>query len=231
MSQNKRALLIVGSPRCEKSNSEAIGTYLMERLGEKGVVWDKVYTYRLTRTAEGREKLLNAVYGADILVLASPLYVDSIPSFTINAMELINEHRRAIESPKEQKLFVIVNCGFPEPSHNQTALAIYRRFALESGIEWVGGAHVGWGMAIDGRSLDSVGGMVKNLMRGLQLAAGALAGDIPVPKEAEELISRPFMPLVLAKLMTSVAGGVGWNSEARKNGVRNRMHDRPYESD
>jgi hypothetical protein len=28
-------------------------------------------------------------------------------------MELINEHRRAIESPKEQKLFVIVNCASP----------------------------------------------------------------------------------------------------------------------
>jgi hypothetical protein len=47
----------------------------------------------------------------------------------------------------------------------------------------------------------------------------------------EELISRPFMPLFLAKLMTSVAGGVGWNSQAGKNGVKNRMYDRPYESD
>lgn len=231
MSQNKRALLMVGSPRCEKSNSEAIGTYLMERLGEKGVAWDKVYTYRLTRTAEGQEKLINAVYRADILVLASPLYVDSIPSFTVKAMELINEHRRSIESPKEQKLFVIVNCGFPEPSHNQTALAIYGRFALESGIEWAGGARVGWGMAIDGRSLDSVGGMVRNLMRGLQLAAGALAGGIPLPKEVEELTSKPFMRPFLAKLMTLVTGRVSWNSQARKNGVRNRMYDRPYESD
>ncbi|HXY86845.1 MAG TPA: hypothetical protein VEG44_00230 [Candidatus Acidoferrales bacterium] len=231
MSQNKRALLIVGSPRCEKSNSEAIGAYLMERLGEKGVAWDKVYTYRLTRTAEGQEKLLNAVNQADILVLASPLYIDSIPSFTVKAMELISERRSSIVSPKEQTLFVILNCGFPEPSHNQTALAIYRRFALESGIEWAGGARVGWGGAINGRSLDSVGGMVKNLMRGLQLAAGALAGDIPIPNEAEELSSKPFMHPFLAKIMTSVMGGVGWNSQARKNGVRNRMYDRPYESD
>ena len=230
MSQDKRALLLVGSPRCEKSNSEAIGTYLMELLGEKGVAWDRAYIYRLARTADGREKLLNDVNRADILVFASPLYIDSIPSFTIKAMELINEQRRSMESPKEQTLFVIVNNGFPEPAHNQTALDIYRRFALESGIEWAGGARIGWGTAVDGRPLDSVGGMVRNLKKGLQLAAEALAGNIQVSKEAEELMSKPFMPLFLAKLMTSVAGGVGWNSQARKNGVKQRMYDKPYET-
>lgn len=229
MSQNKRALLLVGSPRCEKSNSESIGTYLMELLGEKGVAWDKAYAYRLTRTADGRDKLLNYVHRADILVIASPLYVDSIPSFTIKAMELIYEHRRSTESPKEQTLFAIVNCGFPEPAHNQTALAIYRRFALESGLNWAGGARVGWGAAIDGRPLDSVGGMVRNLKKGLQLAAEALAANIQVSKEAEELMSKPFMPLFLAKLMLSVAGGVIWNGQARKNGVKEKMYDTPYE--
>ena len=229
MMKDKSALLLVGSPKCEKSTSDAIGTYLMERLSERGIAWDRAYAYRLTRTAEGREKLLNNVDLVDILVLASPLYIDSIPSFTIKAMEMINEHRRATESPKEQKLFAIVNNGFPEPAHNQTALAIYKHFALESRIGWAGGARVGWGSAIGGRPLDSVGGMVRNLKTGLQLAAEALARDTQVSKEAENLMSKPFMPLLLAKLMTSVAGGVAWNSQARKNGVKSRMYDRPYE--
>ncbi|MGZ4934840.1 MAG: hypothetical protein ACXV49_10150 [Halobacteriota archaeon] len=58
----------------------------------------------------------------------------------------------------------------------------------------------------------------------------ALAGNSQVSKEAEELMSKPFMPLFLAKLMTSVAGGVGWNSQARKNGPKERMYDTPYET-
>ncbi len=230
MTKNKSALLVVGSPKCEKSTSDAIGTYLMERLGEKGVAWDRAYAYRLIRTAEGREKLLNKVNVADILIFASPLYTDSIPSFMIRAMELINERRSAMESPKEQKLFVIVNNGFPEPVHNQTALAIYQHFARESGIGWAGGARVGWGSAISGRPLSSVGGMVRNLTEGLQRAAEALAEGARVSTEAENLMSKPFIPLLLAKLMMSVAGGVSWNSQARKNGVKARMYDRPYET-
>ena len=230
MNQSRRALLLVGSPRCEKSNSEAIAAYLMEQLRKRGIAWNRAYAYRLTCAAEGREKLLNDVDAADILVLASPLYIDSIPSFTIKAMELIDEHRRSTKSPKQQKLFVIINNGFPEPAQNQTALAIYRRFALESGIEWAGGAGVGWGAAIDGRPLDTMGGMVRNLKKGLELAAAALAGNTQVPNKAEELMSKPFMPLFLAKLMISVAGGVAWNSQARKNGVKKRMYDRPYET-
>ena len=230
MTTNKSALLLVGSPKCEKSTSNAIGTYLMEQLSERGIAWDRAYSYRLTRTADGRETLVNNANKADILVVASPLYIDSIPSFTIKAMELINEHRRSAESSKDQKLFVIVNNGFPEPAHNQTALEIYQHFARESGIGWAGGARVGWGSAIDGRSLDSVGGMARNLKKGLKLAAEALAADTQVSKEAENLMSKPFMPLLLAKLMTSVAGGVAWNSQARKNGVKSRMYDRPYEA-
>jgi len=230
MVKDKSALLLVGSPKCEKSTSDAIGTYLMERLSEKGITWGRAYSYRLACTADGRETLLDNVNKADILVFAAPLYIDSIPSFTINAMELINERRRSAESPKEQKLFVIVNNGFPEPAQNETALAIYQHFALESGIGWAGGARVGWGSAIGGRPLDSVGGMVRNLKKGLELAAEALAEDTQVSKEAENLMSKPFMPLLLAKLMTSVAGGVAWNSQARKNGVKSRMYDRPYEA-
>jgi hypothetical protein len=42
-------------------------------------------------------------------------------------------------------------------------------------------------------------------------------------------MSKPFMPLFLAKLMMPAAGGVIWNGQARKNGVKERMYDTPYE--
>lgn len=229
MSQDKIALLIVGSPRCETSNSEAIGTYLMERLGEKGVAWDKTYTFRLNNTSTSQKKFLDAVDGADILVLASPLYVDSIPSFTIRAMELINEHRKSLDSPIKQKLFAIINCGFPEPAQNQTALEIFRRFAIESGIAWEGGVKVGWGMAIDGKPLKSVGGMAKNLMMGLDIAAESLTGDMPVTNEAQEIASKPFLPLFLARFFMVVGGKSGWNKEAKIHGAEKRMYEKPYE--
>jgi hypothetical protein len=229
MSQDKRALLIIGSPRCETSNSEAIGTYLMERLGEQGVAWAKVYTFRLNRTPTSQQKFLDAVDGADILVLASPLYIDSIPSFTIRAMELINEHRKSMDDPKKQGLFVIINCGFPEAAHNKVALEIYRQFAFESGIAWEGCANVGCGMAIDSRPLKAVGGMARNLMKGLDLAARSLAGDEPVSEEAQRLASMPFLPLFLLRFITVAAGKSEWNKQARANGAEKMMYAKPYE--
>lgn len=43
----------------------------------------------------------------------------------------------------------IVNSGFPEAFHNDTALAILRRFAAETGFQWAGGLALGGGGTID----------------------------------------------------------------------------------
>jgi hypothetical protein len=221
-----RALLLVGSPRGKRSTSFALGSYLADRLSEKGVKVDTVILVNAVRSEEGRQKLLSAADDADLVVLAFPLYIDSLPASATRALELVHEHRKAVTKP--QSFAVIVNNGFPDPSHNLMAADICRKFAADSGMGWAGSIRVSMGGAIDGRPLREAGGMVKGLARGLEMASASLAEGKLIPQEAEALASKPFMPLFLARLMMTAMGGRMWDSMAKANGALGRMWDRPY---
>jgi len=221
-------LLLIGSPRGEKSNSHAIGKFLVDKLEGNGLVSEEAIATRLVNTSEGIEKLLNSVENADIIVLATPLYIDSFPSPTIKAMELIHENRKVISPSKSQLLVAIMNSGFPEKEHMDTALKIIRNFVQESNLKWGGGIRVGWGMALNGEPLDEKKGMTKKLTRGLTLASVNLSYGQPISKEAEDLASTLFLPPFLAKSMMHLFGKRGWDKQAKDNNAKSKMCDQPY---
>lgn len=223
-----RALLLVGSPRGKGSTSHAIGAYMTDRLREKGILVETEFATYATRSEEGIQKLLSAVDAADLIVLASPLYIDSLPAPAIRAMEIISDHRKVRQ--KKQALMAIINCGFPEPQHNLLAADICRKFASECGMAWLGSARIGSGPGINGRPLNEAGGIAAKLIKGLDQAADLLAEGTPLTPGVEKALSVPLMPLPVARLMVrSGLSSILWNGQAKANGVRDRMYDRPYE--
>ena len=124
----------------------------------------------------------------------------------------------------KKRLAAICNCGFPEAEHTDTALAMCRQFARETGIEWAGGLGLGGGGYIDGKDLNERGGTVKKVKRSLDITADALCQGKAVPKEAIKLMSERLMPVWLYLLV----GGSGWKKRARKNGAIDKMDDQPY---
>ena len=228
MSHPQNVLLLIGSPRCERSNSYMIGKFLVEKLELKGLISEEAFVNHLVNTPEGAERLLVSVDHADIIVLATPLYVDSFPSRTMRALELINEHRKAISPSKPQLWVTIMNSGFPEKEHMDIALKIMRNFTLESDFKWGGGIRVGWGGALNNEPLEENRAMTRKLTRGLSLAADDLSKNEPVSEEAENLASTLFVPLFLAKIMSKFLNR-SWDKQAKKNDAENKMHDRPYE--
>jgi putative NADPH-quinone reductase len=158
-SSQGHVLLLVGSAKRPRSTSESLGTYLGERLGERRFEAETLLLHRALKSDASADKkhpceeLLAAADRADVLVIAFPLYVDSLPYLVIQAMEHIarhrkDAHRQARGKGKSQRLVAIVNCGFPEARQNDTALAICRQFAREAGFEWAGGLALGGGEAI-----------------------------------------------------------------------------------
>ena len=218
------AVLLIGSPRGPGSTSDALGTYLMERLKEKGVVARKVYLQRSLSSAEGINTLLRTVGETDILILAAPLYADSHHSGVIRAMELIREDLKNKPRVSKQMMVALSNSGFPESRHNDLSLAISRRFALECGLQWAGGLALGGGESIGGRPLEEAGALVRNVKKSLTLAADALAKGEDVPEEAITLMARPLVPRWLYLLI----GNIGWIMKARKQDCRERLGSRPY---
>jgi len=224
MNKKENILVLVGSPKGASITSNSLGDYLISRLEQSGLTVGREYIYKLVRKEEDQKKLLTKVEEAGMIILVFPLYVDCLPAGVIKALELIADHRKLKSHREKQGFAIIINCGFPEAQHNNTAIAICKIFSREVGFEWHGALSLGMGGAIGGRSLEERGGMVRNVIKGLDLAAQALAEGKHIPDEAVELFEKKFIPITLYTKM----GNLGWNQQAKKYGVRKKIKDQPY---
>jgi hypothetical protein len=178
------------------------------------------------RQSKGQQELLSAVEKADLLLLAFPLYVDSLPFLVTKALELIAAYRQSLETRKTQQLVAVVNNGFPEAHQNVLALAICHIFAVQSGITWAGGLMMGAGEALSGgESLTARSPShlpVHHVTAALDIAAAALGKGLPVPKEAEQKIARnpmPVLPFLAWRWLFMKMGRGYWHRRAAKFGV------------
>ncbi len=225
MTGRPRTLLLVGSAKKPRSTSESLGSYLMARLAETGYETESLSVHGSHRSRDSLETLLDAVDHCDLLVLAFPLYIDSLPALVTRTLELIASRRSRRDRDSRQRLVAIVNNGFPEAEQNAVALRICRRFASETGFDWAGGLALGGGEAINGRPLTDVRGMARNAIASLDLAADALAAGEPIPDRAVRLMAKP---IIWSRIYTWL-GTRGWRRRAATHGVADRLDDRPYQ--
>jgi multimeric flavodoxin WrbA len=144
----RHALLIIGSPKTGASNSEILGNYLLGQLHEKG--WE-THTVKLRPRIfndEGLKELLSEVNNCNLIVLAAPLYIDSLPAMVVKVFEKLVENRGELIKLETKRLFAIVNNGFPEAYQNAIALEICQNFAQKMGMIWAGGLALGAGEAV-----------------------------------------------------------------------------------
>jgi hypothetical protein len=160
---------------------------------------------------------------ADLVLLATPLYVDGLPYLVTRAMERVAARRTESASDPSVRFAAIVNCGFPEAQHNDVALAILQQFARASELEWAGGLSLGAGGVVHGEPLGETG-RTAGIRKSLDQAAAALAAGKPIPQEAVERMAQPVIPARLYTLM----GNFGWRRTAWHYGAHSRLGDRPF---
>lgn len=104
-------------------------------------------------------QLLEKVIASDVVVFATPLYVDNVSGMMKNFMDRLipladphfgkDEHgecRHPSRNPdRVPKMVVISNSGFPEPSHFQVLRLLFRRVAANFHSEVVGEIYRGAG--------------------------------------------------------------------------------------
>ena len=220
----RRALLLVGSPRIEKSSSSSLGSYLFEQLKQHGVESETIYIYKAINTTERLEALRHAISTADLVVLAFPLYVDTLPAPVISVLEDVVKNGTAKTKPT--RFAAIVNCGFPNASQNASAIAVCAEFAREAQFEWVGGLSLGAGEGmVHAKPIAELGGQGAPLRKALEMAAGELAQGQPVSDNALKLLAKPLMP----EWMFRLGGTIGWKMRARKFGTQKLLKARPYQ--
>jgi multimeric flavodoxin WrbA len=221
----RRALLLVGSAKPRgTSTSEALGHEMLARLKARGIATITRWVQHDAHSAHGLAALAADARTHDLLVIATPLYIDSLPSLVTRALEAIAADRLSLASPPPLTVALIVNCGFPEARHCSVAAAICALFARATGARWAGALQLGGGGTVDGRSLSEAGGVVRHLPAALDKACAMLADGRAIPPESLAAFRQALMPTTLYM----AAGDAGWLWTAAHEGALMKLWRRPY---
>lgn len=231
MSAIQKAVLLVGSPRGEKSTSTSIVNYISNILRSKEIEGEIFWVALIINKKEEIDRMLKAIDDSDIVLLAVPLYIDSAPYIVIKAMEIVNAYRQDQAKRKQQIFFPIINSGFPERSHFPVAIKIYETFSSSAGFKWIGSLSIGSGEGLQGskgKSLEEAGNMSKAIRSKLEELVETLAEGKEYRNEyigviPEKLFKGFFKFLVPLFLWI---GNRHWKRLAKKNGAD--VMARPY---
>jgi NAD(P)H-dependent FMN reductase len=216
-------LLLVGSPKGRRSASWRLGSVLAEGIRKRGAAVGEEMVHEGVRSEAGTARLLDAVDAADLVLLAFPLYIDSLPAPLLRLLESIGERRTRAAPAGSPRLAVVVQCGFPEAHQCGTAVDICRLFADRSGMRWAGALAMGMGGLVGG-DLRKLPGGGKALLDAIGMASESLAGGGDIPETATALFAKPLMP----RWMYTLFGNLGWRMQLRKNKARRPLTFRPY---
>ena len=221
-----RALSIFGSPKVKSpSTSAVLGGYVLNQLKQKGWETESLTLRGNLLQGKGQTEFLAAVDRADLILLAFPLYIDSLPFLMMKSLEVMAEHLSLNPQKRSKRLLALVNNGFPEAHHNAPALAICQRFAADTGMVWSGGLAMGGGLILNGQSIEEAQRKVlpvKHIIRALDIASAALADGQIVPPEAAKLMVKtpiPFIPFRLWRWLYLTLANWLWRQAAAANQV------------
>ena len=219
--KQKSVLILTGSPKQAGSVSGKVATSLAGFLDQKEIQTKTMSIFQ-TMTAQAKKKeLLNHTDAADVIIIISPQYVDSLPYLVTKFLELLSHRRKNVQMTTcKQQLLAISHCGFAEAYQNNTTLAIYNSFAVETGFEWFGGLAFGMSPIVTFPLLNLLTYRIKKALR---LTAEAFAEDKRLSTETAKLMAKPFMPIWLYKIL----GNITWLSLCIKNCAW-KINHRPY---
>jgi hypothetical protein len=220
----QNALFIVGSPKARHSTSEVLGMHVVDALTQAGIHTETIIAHHALRTSASTASFLACYDQADVVLIAYPLYVDSLPYPLTQLMETMRDHRAQQPIAHTQRLACIGNCGFPEASHLDISVGMCQAFAQETDMAWYGALAIGEGGAISGQALSAIQGRLRHQMAALGMMSQALIADQPIPQEAIELAARPIIPHRMYTLM----GTVGWHWQSHAHGVHQDLYAQPF---
>jgi multimeric flavodoxin WrbA len=209
-----------GSPQAEKGNTNVMVEAFLEGARSAGAETENIFLahkkihhcvgcYTCWIKTPGKcaiqddmAELLLKGYASDIVVFATPVYVDNVTGIMKNFMDRMipvadpyfekdtgGECRHKVHS-KVPKIMVISNCGFPEQSHFQVLKLLFRRIARNMSTELIAEIYRGGGAILSEKSfwLGGAIGKYKGLLRkaGEEVVkngkiSGGLQGELEKP--------------------------------------------------
>ena len=199
-----KIIIINGSPKTIKSNSEILGNYLFPLLKENNI--KKYYSIYF----QLNDKTKNEIYNSDVLIFIFPLYVDGIPS---NLLKLLVEFEKENAIRPETKIYCIVNNGFYEGKQNFLALLHMKNWCKKVNAKWGQGIGIGSGELLPYLKKFKLGqGPLKNLEKILN----RFSRNILTLNSDKNIYINPNWP----KSLYFIQGSISWILKARKNNLK-----------
>ena len=199
-----KIIIINGSPKTVKSNSEILGNYLFPLLKENNI--KKYYSIYF----QLNDKTKNEIYNSDILIFIFPLYVDGIPS---NLLKLLVKFEKENVIRPKTKIYCIVNNGFYEGKQNFLALLHMKNWCKKVNVKWGQGIGIGSGELLPYLKKFKLGqGPLKNLEKILN----RLSRNILTLNSDKNIYINPNWP----KSLYFIQGSFSWILKARKNNLK-----------
>jgi multimeric flavodoxin WrbA len=150
-------------------------------------------------------ELIQKFVESDIVVFATPVYVDNVTGIMKNFMDRLvaetdphfekDEGGECVHIDKSEeppKLVVISNCGFPEQSHFQVLGLLFKRVARNMRTEVIGEIYRGGGAILQEAPL-ILRPVINNYKRLLEIAGMEIVGKQRLSDETRQKLEKPLI--------------------------------------
>lgn len=190
----KNAILLNGSPKINRSTSEALSDFMANRFVEEGLEIRQARISSHLKSEEKTERLVQHIKVSDLICLISPLYVDSLPYNVIECMEVIQAHMGHKDQNAETVFMAICQSGM-EQDKNLIALQTCECFAKTLGFQFAGAFAIGFAGILNGLPLKQLNRLTRNVQKSLSIVSENIANGNPVPKkQVDMLLAKPLLP-------------------------------------
>ncbi|MBP2643784.1 MAG: NADPH-dependent reductase [Firmicutes bacterium] len=150
------------------------------------------------------QEILALSQGADVRVLATPLYFDTFSSLLkvfidrliVTASPFWSKDKegecRHQTKEKVPKLMVISNCGYPERTHFQVLSHWLKRHARNLNTEILGEIYASQGALLSLES-EEVRPAISSFLRAVETAGKEVASSMRLTEKTEKLLEQPFI--------------------------------------
>jgi len=211
-----------GSPRAEEGNTDVMVQAFLEGARGAGAETEVIYLahkkihpctgcYTCWLRTPGQcairddmAELLPKVRDCDLVVFATPVYVDNVTGIMKNFMDRLipdadpyfakdsnGECRHKING-KTPKMMVISNCGFPEQSHFQVLKLLFRRIVRNMNTELAAEIYRGGGGILSDKSL-FLAPRLRRYKDLLRKAGEAVVKEGRIPESLQADLEKPLV--------------------------------------
>jgi len=223
--ETKKIVVISASPRTdETSTSEFLAVIGAQRMKETDA---DIYRIDVRRSMARKQTETDfaAMLRADALVLIFPLYFFCLPGMLMRFLEdYYNYYRQNKENAGGSRVYAVINCGFPEPDINTEAARVIESFCEKTGSFFRFSVLIGGGGMLQGAK-DAP--FMKKTMAALKRAFGLMIED--TFQSGNEPLNDILLSIRFPRKLYFFMGGIGWTSQAKKNGLKKAdLYRRPY---